>query len=600
MHTPHSLNPETTNLIDHAEQLKSIQGDSAQAESSAQWILYEFDTYYSQFLGIPDLAKQAFENRDPRTSLALSKQRLSLYSMSVVQLSAKLTDNFPIFAEREDLWDDVEQHYLTLIDGRYEADLAHAYYHSVHRKISPDEWRPVEYSSRQAVQASGKYVTEIYREFPGSEAVHSATVAEILQCPDFSIPYRDLSEDASLVTERINRVISADPGRIATIRCIQVIEAGFYRNRGAYIVGRVVFADDSVMPLIIALLNDDQGIYVDAVLHRVADGHNIFSSTLANFHVTSLYYHELSEFLHSIMPQRPLGLHYSTIGYNHLGKLAVMSELKEELVGGNQTLQTAVGFRGTVAIGFSAPLSAYNLKIIRNQPTADYKWGEFEGIESVLRKYNRVHEINRTGSMLDNIIYYDVRLDTSWLDKDLLEELLREAGETVSLQDDGVIFKHLIVQRRMTPLPVFWETASPEDAETAIINLGYCIKNNAAANIFNKDLDARNYGVSEFHKVYLFDYDALEPFVDVKIYERNDGIDGDEEIPEWFFEDGIVFLPEEVSVGLRIPNARLRAVFRNTHGDMLSTQYWQKLKDELRQNKVPSVRIYPENQQLVR
>jgi isocitrate dehydrogenase kinase/phosphatase len=300
------------------------------------------------------------------------------------------------------------------------------------------------------------------------------------------------------------------------------------------------------------------------------------------------------------MPQRPLGLHYSTIGYNHLGKLAVMSELKAELVDDNQTLQTAVGFRGTVAIGFSAPHSAYNLKIIRDQPTADYKWGEFEGIESVLKKYNRVHEINRTGSMLDNIIYYDVRLDKDWFDEELLEELVREAGETVSLQGDGVICKHLIVQRRMTPLPVFWETASPEDAETAIINLGYCIKNNAAANIFNKDLDARNYGVSEFLKVYLFDYDALESFLDVKIYERNDGIDGDEEIPEWFYEDGIVFLPEEVGVGLRIPNARLRGVFRNTHGDMLTTRYWRQLQDELRQNEVPSVRIYPESQQLVR
>lgn len=600
MHAPKYVNRDTPDVVDHAEQLKSMTGDSAQAESSAQWILYEFDTYYSQFFGIPDLAKQAFENRDPSTSLALSKQRLSLYSMSFVKLSTTLKENFPIFAEREDLWDQVEQHYLALIDGRYEADLAHAYYHSVRRMISPDEWRPVEYSSRQAVEANEEYLTEVYREFPGGERVQDATVAEILQCPNFSIPYRNLSEDASLVTERVNRVINEDPSRAATIRCIQVIEAGFYRNRGAYIVGRAVFADESVMPLIIALLNDEQGIYVDAVLHREADGHNIFSSTLANFHVTSLYYHELSEFLHSIMPQRPLGLHYSTIGYNHLGKLAVMSELKQELVDHNQTLQTAVGFPGTVAIGFSAPRSAYNLKIIRDEPTAGYKWGEFEGIESVLKKYRRVHEINRTGSMLDNIIYYNVRLGKDWFDEALLDELVHEAGNTVSLQEDGVIFKHLIVQRRMTPLPVFWETASPEDAETAMINLGYCIKNNAAANIFNKDLDARNYGVSEFHKVYLFDYDALEPFVDVKIYERNDGIDGDEEIPEWFFEDGIVFLPEEVGVGLRIPNAHLRGVFRKVHGDMLGTQYWQKLQGELRQNKVPSVRIYPESQQLVR
>jgi isocitrate dehydrogenase kinase/phosphatase len=94
-------------------------------------------------------------------------------------------------------------------------------------------------------------------------------------------------------------------------------------------------------------------------------------------------YHELSEFLRSIMPKRPLGLHYSTIGFNHVGKVAVMNELRDELIGSDDVLETAVGFRGTVAIGFSSPKSAYNLKVIRDKPTANYKWGTFDGIESV-------------------------------------------------------------------------------------------------------------------------------------------------------------------------------------------------------------------------
>ena len=50
------------------------------------------------------------------------------------------------------------------------------------------------------------------------------------------------------------------------------------------------------------------------------------------------------------------------------------------------------------------------------------------------------------------------------------------------------------------PLHLYLENAPPADAERAIVNLGYCIKNNAAANIFNKDLDARNYGVSPYGK----------------------------------------------------------------------------------------------------
>jgi isocitrate dehydrogenase kinase/phosphatase len=300
------------------------------------------------------------------------------------------------------------------------------------------------------------------------------------------------------------------------------------------------------------------------------------------------------------MPKRPLGLHYSTIGFNHVGKVAVMSELQDELARTNEVLETAIGFRGTVAIGFSAPTSAYNLKVIRDKPTVGYKWGEFEGIDSVLKKYGRVHEINRTGSMLDNIIYYNLKLDEAWFDPTLLEELLREASKSVSLQGDAVVFKYLIVQRRMTPLPVFLETASPTDAEIAIVNLGYCIKNNAAANIFNKDLDARNYGVSRMLKVFLYDYDALEPFTDVKIRTNQDVVYGEEDAPDWYFEDGVVFLPEEIEAGLIIPNRSLVELFHEVHGDLLTTEYWQRIQNDLRAGRVPSLRVYPESRKLVR
>ena len=158
----------------------------------------------------------------------------------------------------------------------------------------------------------------------------------------------------------------------------------------------------------------------------------------------------------------------------------------------------------------------------------------------------------------------------------------------------AVIFHYLIVQRRMTPLPVFLETASREDAETAIINLGYCIKNNAAANIFNKDLDARNYGVSRYVKVYLFDYDALEPFVDVSIHTNADRFDGEEDVPDWVYEDGVVFLPEEIEAGLCIPDRSLRRLFRDVHGDLMSVAYWEGLQADLVAGKVPKIRIYPE------
>lgn len=579
--------------------IKNSGDESERVRLTAQLILKEFNAYYAESRAMPALAQRAFEQRDHKQSIELSRWRISVYSECIDALGPRLKEAFPDLVERGELWDQVEHHYLPKIGDRYEADLAYAFVHSVRRRVYQGEWKPVAYDFGRRTDWAAAFSTQIYRSFPCRGELDAASVVRILEIPSFKRSYRDIEDDAALVTQRVNHELEL-AGAAGEASHVDFIDAGFFRNRGGYLVGRIILESERVIPFIIALLNDDDGIYVDAVLCQEADAHNIFSSTLANFHVTSSHYHELSDFLHSIMPKRPLGLHYSTIGFNHVGKVAVMNELIDELTSTGELFQTAVGFRGTVAIGFSSPSSSYNLKVIRNKPTAQYKWGKFEGIPSVLQKYRRVHEINRTGSMLDNIIYYNLKLDREWFDSDLLEELLTEASETVSIQKEVVVLKYLIVQRRMSPLPVFLETATPEQAKTAIINLGHCIKNNAAANIFNKDLDARNYGVSRFLKVFLYDYDALEPFTDVKIRTNVGREDGEEDIPEWFYEEGVVFLPEEIEAGLMIPDRSLRRLFREVHGDLLTTGYWQKIQSDLRQGKVPSVRTYPEDRELRR
>ncbi len=582
----------------YADAVTTAADDEEICGLSAAWVLHEFDKYYAEFQSIPDVAKLAFEQRNPGLSVAISKKRLSMYSNSMCQLGERLQQALPLIAEDQKLWSGLETKYWNLIEHRYEADLALAYIQSVRRYILRGEWKPVAYAFGRSFEVDTLESEAIIRKFPIGKQIVAAEVVDMLGVARLNAPFRSIEQDAELCAERINQIMRT--ARIPTVNPseIELFNAGFYRNRGLYLVGKIKHDTDQAIPLIFALLNDATGVYVDAILHTEADAHNLFSSTLANFHVTTSYYHELADFLHSIMPERPIGLHYTTIGYNHFGKVAVMNELKKEVVATGEIFQTAPGFRGTVAIGFSTPSSSFNLKVIRDKPTAGYKWGTFDGVDAVLKKYSRVHDINRTGSMLDNIIYYNVKLDQSWFDQNLLKELMAEAGGSITEHEDGVIFRHLIVQIRMLPLPLFLQHASPDEATTAIINLGHCIKNNTAANIFNKDLDARNYGVSRYLKVYLFDYDALENFTEVKIRTNVNRYDGEEDVPDWYFEDGVVFLPEEIEAGLRIPNRSLTRVFRHHHGDLLTTDYWLRIQDELNQYDVPSVRVYAEDRKL--
>lgn len=571
--------------------LQSGVDPEASARILSDWIQQVFDDFYRDFCAIPAKAKAAFEAGAFQQSLQNSRDRLTLYGERMHALAHTLAEEYSGNTVAPELWDRLEQHYTASVAGRYEADLALAFLHSVRRAVFMDNWTPVDYAVDIKTQSSSDSDVMLSRAV---DEIDAALIQEMLAIPSFGIPFRDAVGDSERAADKVDRALRKR-GLADSITAVDVIRGGFFRNRGVYVVGRIRLHGGSVAPLILALLHDEVGIYIDAVLADEPEAHNLFSTTRANFIVTNDHYHELAEFLYGIMPKRPLGLHYSSLGFNHFGKVAVMDELTVELTEDDAVLDTAVGFPGTVAIGFQAPGSVYNLKVIRDHPTDNYKWGDFAGVESVLEKYRQVHDINRTGSMLDNAIYYNVTLPKSHFAMELLSEMLEDASNAVSLRGTTVFFQHLIVQRKMIPMPVFLEQAPREDCERAVISLGQCIKNNMAANIFNRDLDGRNYGVGSHIRVYLFDYDALETFTDVKIRSNQGRFDGEEDIPGWFFEDGVVFLPEEIESGLRIVDRDLRRLFRSVHGDLLKVEYWQRIQDELRCGNVPQIQVYPES-----
>jgi isocitrate dehydrogenase kinase/phosphatase len=578
--------------LDYAAALATASSERARIELSAGWILNVFDDFYAEFERLTWAAKSAFESRDHPAAVANARRRLGLYNATVYPFADDLQSAFPQLKEREPLWREVEAAYRAAVDGRYEADLALAYLHSAQRRVHHGEWKPVEYGLRGShrVVPPANVVSEY---LPCSWPVDPLVVQRALQVAQLAIPFGDLTRDAELIARRLNDVLASRGG--GGLRAIEMLRAGFFRNRGAYLVGRLILKGAELKPCVIALVNSADGLRAEALLHAVPHVHNLCSSTEAPFQVTNRHYHELAAFLHGIMPRRPLGLHYSTIGYYHFSKVAVMNEVRRRLVHERERLAVAPGSPGTVTIAFTSPQLDYVLKVIRDQPTSGYKWERFEGVDAVLAKYKHVHEINRTGSMLDNIVYYNLRLEHAWFDNQLADELLEAAPNSVQRQGPVLVFKYLIAQRKLTPLNVFLETASGQKAERAVINLGFCIRNNAAANVFNKDFDARNYGVSRYLKIYLYDYDAVEALTDVKVRTNRDRCEGEEEVPGWFFEPGVVFLPEEIEAGLRVRNRTLRRAFRTEHADLMTVEYWEGLQQALRAGEVPGIHAFPES-----
>jgi isocitrate dehydrogenase kinase/phosphatase len=573
--------------------LQACSDEASRIESTAHLILAIFDDFYSLLCEYPYRAKCAFELMDPHASIRISKERLELYSRYITEHGPRVRAAFPALSDDATLWDAIEGLFAAMIVDRYEADTAFSFAHSLRRNISQGVWRPVAYSFPPPSKRRAFSMASVHRRLPIASRVDADLIAAFLRVPGFSVPFRDLQSDSERIVNRVDALLYDSPGDPTPV-ALDVVEAGFFRDRSAFVVGRWVRSDDSILPFVVALLNSAEGIYADAVLHRVADIHGLFSSALANFHVTTRLYYQTCVFLYSLMPRRPLGHHYSTIGFNHVGKVAILNDIIEQMRAGGRRFQRSPGAAGTVALGFTFDACAYHLKVIRDRPTTSYKWGSYPGVAAVIEKYRVVHEINRAGSMLDNVMYFNLRLERDMFEPDFLEELCRESAETVHLDGDAVMFRTLIVQLKIIPLPVFLENASESETREVIVHLGQCIRNNAATNIFNRDLDSRNYGVGRYGRVFLFDYDAVEKLTDVKIRTNLDREPGEETVPDWFFEEGIIFLPEELLHGMQLMNRYASSFFREENADLLNVQYWQDVQKKLLGGEVPELQMYPD------
>ncbi|HEY5263366.1 MAG TPA: isocitrate dehydrogenase kinase/phosphatase AceK regulatory subunit [Steroidobacteraceae bacterium] len=569
---------------------------AARITATAQLILIVYDDFYSQLCEYPRRAQRAFEIMDPHASIQISRERLGLYSRYIAEHGPRILAAFPALGTDPLIWDALDRVFGAMIVDRYDADIAFSFAHSIRRNIGQGLWWPVAYSFPPPSKLRALSMASVHRRLPVRGDIDIELLCAALQVPGFTVPFRDLETDAHAIRGRVQQLMLELPDAPRPV-ALEVVQAGFFRDRRAFIVGRWVLTDNSILPFVVALANSPGGIYADAVLHRVSDIHNLFSSTLANFHVTTQLYYQTCVFLFSLMPRRPLGHQYSTIGFNHVGKIVILNEITEQVRRGHR-LQRSPGVPGTVALGFTFDACAYHLKVIRDRPTASYKWGEYPGVTAVFDKYRVVHEINRAGSMLDNVMYFNLRLDRGMFDPKLLDEIISQAAGSVQVVEDSVYLRSLIVQLKIVPLPVFLETAGEDEINAVIISLGHCIRNNAATNIFNKDLDSRNYGVGRYGRVLLFDYDAVEKLTEIKIRTNSDREPGEEAVPSWFFEDGVIFLPEELEHGMQFRNDYARRCFRRENADLLTLEYWLDVQQKLQRGEVPGLRMYPDSAKL--
>lgn len=421
----------------------------------------------------------------------------------------------------------------------------------------------------------------VYRRYSGDQPT-AALLTRILTDLDFAVPYEDIERDAGLAGEVIDRHVTA-----ASISHCEIVRSVFYRNKGAYIIGRLWVAG-RIVPLVLALLNSPQGIAVDAVLLTEDDISIIFSFARSYFHVEVEQPRQMIEFLRSIMPLKPVAELYTSLGYNKHGKTELYRDLLRHIAQSDDLFEVARGERGMVMAVFTLPSFDVVFKIIKDR----FSEPKTTTRQDVLNRYQLVFRHDRAGRLIDAQEFEHLKFDRARFAPELLEELLHVAAQSVTVEGENVIIKHLYTERRTIPLNLYLKEAPEAARRAAVIDYGYTIKDLAAANIFPGDILLKNFGVTRHGRVVFYDYDELCLVTDCQFREMPDARDDDDEFSAepWFFVGESDVFPAEFRTFLGLPQP-LRQIFAERHAELFGVEFWQQLQRRHRAGEV--IDIFP-------
>jgi isocitrate dehydrogenase kinase/phosphatase len=562
------------------------------ARRGAVLVKWGFEKYRAGFRRITRRSQLHFEAADWHGVQGDMVERLTLYVQVVRRVVEELERVFGAVGRDEGLWATMKAEYAALMGGRGDRELAETFFNSVTRKVFTTVGVHAE---REFVCASPEDEDEMgvvpVRTYPGT-ALSTPVGQQILDDYAFAVPYADYEGDAKLIGLEIEKAVAAAwPWSSMAYEFVELCEPVFFRNKGAYLVGRVV-RGELCLPLIIALLNRDGRVWVDAVLTTEAEANIVFSFTRSYFHVDVEAPAGMIQFLRRIMPRKRVAELYTSLGYDKHGKTELYRDLLRHLGRSGDRFEVARGERGLVMLVFTMPSYDCVFKVIRDVfgPTKPMTKSD------VRDRYQFVFEHDRAGRLVDAQQFEHLSFPRDWFEPGLLDELLHEASETVRLEGDEVVIRHLYTERRVIPLNLFIREA-PEDAvREAVLDFGRALRDLSATNIFPGDMLLKNFGMTRSGRVVFYDYDELCLLTDVEFRElpqRDD--DGGGEAS--FYVGPRDVFPEEFIHFFGFPRL-LRELFVRVHGDLLRAGWWNQMKERLARGEIVDIHPYRSSRRL--
>lgn len=567
------------------------------AVSLARKILQGFHKHYSVFQEVTQHAKQYYAEGNWQAIQHASAARINFYDQRVRETIAALQQLTGGELEQP-LWLEIRQVYQQLLQFHPQAELAETFYNSVfcrlfHRRYFNNAYIFVE--STLADHTAVALETEFRSYFPVVEGMHR-TLMRIMEDIDLIAPYEDLSEDIRLLRKAFAEQTQA--GNLSSYQLrIDVLEEPFFRNKAAYVVGRIVSAE-RIYPFIVPVLRNQAGrLYLDALVTDNQQMAIIFGFARSYFMVRTSSPSALVRFLNELMPNKTRAELYSAIGLHKQSKTEFYRDFLQHLSRSDEHLVAAAGVKGMVMTVFTLPSFPYVFKVIKDT----FGGGKAITRATVIERYRMVKRHDRVGRMADTYEFANVAIPLDRIAPDLLEELQATVASSLSIEGDQLIIQQLFVERRMVPLNLFLEYGNDAEIEQVIKDYGQAIKDMIAANIFPGDMLLKNFGLTRHKRVVFYDYDEVQYLTEMNFrYLPSAESMAEHLTPDtWHSVANQDVFPAQLAL-FAVPQPKYREILLKYHPELIDAAYWRRQQEKVRKGALNDVFPYPASVRFMR
>ncbi len=556
----------------------------------AQALVDGFNRHYGLFRATTAQAKGRFERADWHGQQQAQAQRIAFYDERVNETVALLRAGFNIEQLGMDTWQQAKLHVVGLLIDHHQPELAETFFNSVtakllHRRYFKNDFifiRPA--VSTEYIENDEPASRPTYRAYYPTPANLHETWVRIVNNFQLQREFEDLPRDVECVVQAMLTELDEQFGdwRPRANFQIQVLSSLFYRNKGAYLVGKIINGFNET-PLALPVLHGAGGkLVIDAALFGEDDLLMIFSYARAYFMVDMDVPSAYVQFLRGLMPHKPRAELYNGLGLQKHGKNIFYRDFLAHLRHSSDKFRVAPGIKGMVMLVFDLPSFPYVFKVIKDF----YPLQKETTREQIKGKYLLVKQHDRVGRMADTLEYSNVAFPRHRFDDELVAELKHFCPSL--LEEDGrdgevsLVIRHVYIERRMIPLNIHLQEASPAQLAHAVVEYGNAIKDLVAANIFPGDMLWKNFGVTRHGKVVFYDYDEIEYLTDCHFRKVPEPRNEEEEMSgEIWYRVGPKDVFPETFAPFLLGNPAVREVFMAHHADLLEAGFWQGHKERI-------------------